>query len=84
MAKKTGWKAVFSIKKYQKPNSNNEATGTAYPKSVLVRYGVWEEVVEQLISDGGTQAEICECFKEYGCTAEEILGYFVQYSEPAP
>jgi hypothetical protein len=82
MATKTGWKAVFSIKKYQKPNSNNEEQ--LIPKSVLVRYGVWEETVEGNMRSGCSEAVIREAFKEYGCSEEEIDGYFEQYWEDVP
>src|SRR5690348_1141939 len=74
--KKTGWDA--SPKKYQQTDPDTGAEPLV-PKAVQVRYGIWEETVEDLMFSGLDDDEVRACFEEYGCKKAEIDGYFERY-----
>jgi hypothetical protein len=78
MAKKTGWDAL--PKKYRETNLQ---TGEVpfIPKQVLVKHGLWDEMVEGIMLSGSTDKQIIKDFEEYDCSEEEIAGYFDQYDE---
>ena len=78
MAKKTGWGAL--PEKYNKMNADGSFPFVT--KSVQVRYGLWEGTVKDAMLSGGTDEQIREEFREYGCSEGEIDGYFEQYAEP--
>jgi hypothetical protein len=80
MAKKTGWDAL--PKKYREGDPKTGECPLVL-KRLLVKHGLWEENVAEIFLSGFEDDEIRECFEEYGCTEEEIDGYFLQY-EPEP
>jgi len=51
------------------------------PKSVLVKHGVWPEVVHDMFLSGFTDDQIRADFREYGCCEAEIEDYFEWYEE---
>jgi hypothetical protein len=76
MVKKTGWDAL--PKKYQQadPKTGEELL---VPKRLLVKHGLWDEIVEGLMLSGCDDDVIRESFREYGCNKAEIDGYFARY-----
>lgn len=75
MAKKTGWDAL--PKKFQQVDPETGAEPLV-PKRLLVKHGLWDEVVEDIM-DWGDENTIRACFEEYGCKKAEIDGYFERY-----
>jgi hypothetical protein len=72
-AKKTGWDTL--PKKYREYDPFQDAP--LVPKRLLVKHGLWDEVVEDII-DLGDESTIRACFAEYGCKKAEVDGYLEQ------
>jgi len=72
MTKKTGWDAL--PKKYQQADPDTGAEPLV-PKRLLVKHGLWDEVVEDIMDDDD-ESRIRANFAEYGCKKAEIDGYF--------